>query len=65
MIELVFDVIQEADGGFCAECLSETIATEGDSRARLKGIQPKSRFGVSPTATLGTRPLASNVDIML
>ena len=36
MIELVFDVIQEADGGFCAECLSETIATEGDTWEELR-----------------------------
>ncbi len=31
MNELIFEVIQEADGGFCAECLTETIVTEGDT----------------------------------
>lgn len=31
MSELVFKIIQEADGGFCAECLSDSIVTEGDS----------------------------------
>lgn len=34
--ELVFNVAQESDGGFCAECLSEPIATEGDSWADLR-----------------------------
>jgi len=27
----VFDVVQEADGGYCAECLTENIFTEGDT----------------------------------
>jgi predicted RNase H-like HicB family nuclease len=31
MNELVFEVTQEEDGGFCAECLSENIFTQGDS----------------------------------
>ena len=31
MSELVFEVTQEEDGGFCAECLSENIFTQGDS----------------------------------
>jgi hypothetical protein len=34
--ELVFEVVQEADGGFCAECLSDTIVTEGDSWEELR-----------------------------
>lgn len=29
--ELVFEVIQEPDGGFVAECLNEDIITEADS----------------------------------
>lgn len=33
--ELVFEVTQEADGGFCAECLSDTIATEGNTWEEL------------------------------
>ncbi|HMP82246.1 MAG TPA: 2-phospho-L-lactate guanylyltransferase [Verrucomicrobiota bacterium] len=36
MSELVFDVIQEADGGFCAECLSDSIVTEGDTWEELR-----------------------------
>ena len=31
MNELVFEVTQEADGGFCAECLTDSIVTEGNS----------------------------------
>ncbi len=31
MPELVFEVIQESDGGYCAECLTESIFTEGDT----------------------------------
>ncbi len=36
MSELVFEVIQEADGGYCAECLTENIFTQGDSREELR-----------------------------
>jgi len=31
MNELVFEVTQEEDGGYCAECLSENIFTQGDT----------------------------------
>ena len=31
MPELVFEVVQEADGGYCAECLTENIFTEGST----------------------------------
>jgi len=31
MPELVFEVAQEADGGYCAECLTENIFTEADT----------------------------------
>jgi len=34
--ELVFEVIQEADGGFCAQCLTDTIVTEGDTWEELR-----------------------------
>ena len=36
MDELVFEVIQEADGGFCAQCLTDTIVTEGDTWEELR-----------------------------
>ena len=31
MNEIVFDVTQESDGGFVAECLQEDIFTQGDT----------------------------------
>lgn len=31
MKELVFEVTQEEDGGYCAECLTENIFTQGDT----------------------------------
>lgn len=34
--EIVFEVIQEADGGYCAECLSENIFTQGDTWDELR-----------------------------
>ncbi|CAN5660123.1 2-oxoisovalerate dehydrogenase E1 subunit beta [soil metagenome] len=36
MSELVFDVLQEADGGYVAECLTESIVTEGNTWEELK-----------------------------
>ncbi len=33
---IVFEIIQEDDGGFSAECLSEDIFTEGDTWEELK-----------------------------
>src|SRR5437899_1507 len=36
MSELVFEVVQEADGGYCAECLTENIFTEGNTWDELR-----------------------------
>jgi len=36
MRELVFEVVQESDGGYCAECLTENIFTEGDTWDQLR-----------------------------
>ncbi len=36
MAELVFEVVQETDGGYCAECLTENIVTQGDSWEDLR-----------------------------
>jgi len=36
MAELVFEVVQESDGGYCAECLAESIFTEGDTWDELR-----------------------------
>ncbi len=34
--ELVFDVTEEVDGGYVAECLSENIVTQGDTWEELR-----------------------------
>jgi len=36
MPELMFKVVQEADGGCCAECLTENIFTEGNTWDELR-----------------------------
>jgi len=36
MLELIFEVTQEADGGFFAECLTESIVTEADTWDELR-----------------------------
>lgn len=36
MIELVFEVTQESDGGYCAECLTSDIFTQADSWDELR-----------------------------
>ncbi len=36
MNELIFEVTQEEDGGFCAECIGEAIVTEGDTWEELR-----------------------------
>jgi hypothetical protein len=36
MNELVFEVTQEEDGGFVAECLTDPIYTQGDDWASLR-----------------------------
>jgi hypothetical protein len=35
-LEIVFNVAQEGDGGFVAECLSHDIFTEGDTWEQLR-----------------------------
>jgi hypothetical protein len=36
MNEIVFEITQEADGGFVAECLTEGIFTEADNWDELR-----------------------------
>ena len=36
--ELIFEVTQEADGGFVAECLTESIVTQGDTWDKLRAM---------------------------
>ena len=35
-MEIVFSVVQEADGGYVAECLSDDIFTQADSWEELR-----------------------------
>lgn len=34
--ELIFDVTEDADGGYCAECLTENIFTQADTWEQLR-----------------------------
>jgi predicted RNase H-like HicB family nuclease len=34
--EIVFEVTQEEDGGYCAECVTESIFTQGDNWEALR-----------------------------
>lgn len=36
VMELIFEVSQEADGGYVAECLTEPIVTQGDDWASMR-----------------------------
>ena len=36
MKEIIFEIIQEADGGFVAECLTESIFTQADTWEELR-----------------------------
>jgi hypothetical protein len=36
--DLIFEVTQEADGGFVAECLTESIVTQGDTWDELRAM---------------------------
>jgi hypothetical protein len=36
MAELVFEAVQEADSGYCAECLTENIFTQADTWDELR-----------------------------
>ncbi len=34
--ELIFEITQESDGGYVAECLTEPIVTQGDDWASMR-----------------------------
>ena len=36
--ELIFEVTQESDGGYVAECLTEAIVTQGDTWEELRSM---------------------------
>ena len=35
-MEIIFEITQEADGGYVAECLNESIYTQGDTWDELR-----------------------------
>ena len=45
MNDLIFEVTQEADGGYVAECLTEPIVTQGDTWERLRQAVDKAVRG--------------------
>ena len=49
----MFEVVQEADGGYCAECLTENIFTEGDTWQQLREnvLEATAAFFFRPTST--------------
>jgi hypothetical protein len=48
MDELVFEVVQEAGSGYCAECLTESIFTQADSWEELRRTGQRSTSSRSP-----------------
>jgi predicted RNase H-like HicB family nuclease len=36
MADLVFEALEDADGGYCAECLTENIFTQADTWDELR-----------------------------
>jgi predicted RNase H-like HicB family nuclease len=60
MPELVFEVVQEADGGYCAECLTENIFTEGDTWEQLRN-----NVREATTAFFFDRPRPASVRLRL
>ena len=49
MVELIFEVTQETDGGYCAECLTLDIFTQGDNWDELRSNVPRSRSCLLPS----------------
>ena len=58
--EIVFEVTQEADGGFCAECLTEAIFTQGDTWTALR-----TNVKEAVTAYYFDRPRPQNIRLHL
>jgi hypothetical protein len=65
MRELIFDVIQEADGGFVAEAIGEDIFTQADSWDKLKANAREAVHGYffdsAPPASIRLRMVRDEV----
>jgi hypothetical protein len=50
MAELLFEVVQESDGGYCAECLTENIFTQAETWDELRhNVREAVRIAAPPT----------------
>ena len=45
MSELIFEVTQESDGGYCAGCLTLDIFTQGETWDELRRYEDAPRLG--------------------
>lgn len=65
MSEIIFEVTQEADGGYCAECLTESIFAQGDTweelRADVKGAVEAFYFDTEKPAVVRLRMVRDEV----
>ena len=65
MKEIVFEVAQEADGGFVAEALGESIFTQGDTwdelRANVREAVQAFYFDSTPPAPIRLRLVRDEV----
>jgi len=65
MIELVFEVVQEADGGYTAEALGESIFTQADTweelRANVREAVQAFYFDAAPPASIRLRMVRDEV----
>jgi hypothetical protein len=65
MKELVFEVVQEADGGYTAEAIGESIFTEADSweelRANVREAVQAFYFDAEPPASIRLRLVRDEV----
>ena len=67
MAELVFEVVQESDSGYCAECLTESIFTEADTWDELRKnvLEATSAFFSNVAGPQVRRGMASPVSIQV
>lgn len=65
MKEIVFEVVQEADGGYTAEALGESIFTQADSweelRANVRDAVQAFYFDSAPPASIRLRMVRDEV----
>jgi len=63
MNEIVFEVSQEGDGGFVAECLTEAIFTEADNWEELRRNvkEAVAAYQAQPTAAIRLRLVRDEV----